>query len=203
MAAPSSFSDFHELLAAAHKGDHDALGELFQIFRRILKHRVRKQMHRRLQGKLFDSDIVQDAFCAAFQQFAEFNGETAPQFLAWLESIADHKLHDAEHRFESTAKRDVRRERYLSEAELAKRVLQSPPSRWEDPAQASQNEEVREKLRRALRSLSLRLRLAIRVREQFPSMREAADAMGLTHQAFRRLHARAIRELKRDLTPHS
>ncbi len=64
MEAREPSAEFQKFLDAALGGDHDALGSLFEKFRIILKHRVRKQMHRRLQGKLFDSDIVQDAFCS-------------------------------------------------------------------------------------------------------------------------------------------
>jgi RNA polymerase sigma-70 factor (ECF subfamily) len=65
-----------QLLQHARTGDGFALGQLLELYRNYLRVLARLQIGRWLQGKVDDSDLVQEAFLAAHRHFAQFRGTT-------------------------------------------------------------------------------------------------------------------------------
>jgi RNA polymerase sigma-70 factor, ECF subfamily len=57
--------DLSELLGQAAAGDQAAVTELFSRYRKRLKRMVRLRLNRLLQGRVDDSDILQEAFLEA------------------------------------------------------------------------------------------------------------------------------------------
>lgn len=67
-----------------------------------------------LRAKLGPSDIVQETAINAHSNFARFQGNTREELFGWLRTILQNHVVDAVRRFESTHKRDAKREESLS-----------------------------------------------------------------------------------------
>jgi len=74
-------------LDRARQGDVHALGELLDSFRPYVRFLGRAAGHRRLQARVDDSDLVQDALLEAHKQFGRFRGSTVAELTAWLRRI--------------------------------------------------------------------------------------------------------------------
>jgi RNA polymerase sigma-70 factor (ECF subfamily) len=106
-----------ELLRHARDGDVAARGLVLEAYRSYLTLLARVQLGRRLQAKVDPSDLVQEAFLEAYRDFAQFQGQTEPELLAWLRRVLATSLADQVRRYRGTQRRDPRLERQLA-AEL-------------------------------------------------------------------------------------
>ena len=61
-----------ELLRDAQAGDAVQLGRLLELYRRYLRLLARLQIGRQLQGKVDESDLVQETFLEAHRNFERF-----------------------------------------------------------------------------------------------------------------------------------
>jgi RNA polymerase sigma-70 factor (ECF subfamily) len=102
------------LLADARTGEGD-LGRLLERYRAYLMLLARVQIGRRLQGKADPADMVQETFLEATRHFAQFRGDTEPEFTAWLRQILAGCLAHLVRRYYSTQARDLRLERMLED----------------------------------------------------------------------------------------
>lgn len=100
----------HDLLAAARRDGEESLGPLLELYRNYLSLLARVEVGRRLQRKLDASDLVQETFLDAHRQFAQFEGATEGQFLAWLRRILAGKVANTIRHFYGTQGRDLRHE---------------------------------------------------------------------------------------------
>jgi RNA polymerase sigma-70 factor (ECF subfamily) len=107
--------DCEVLLVRARTADDGALGRLLERYRSYLTLLARLQIGRRLQGKADPADMVQEAFLEAARHFAQFRGETEPEFVAWLRQILATCLAHLVRRYFGTQARDVRLERMLED----------------------------------------------------------------------------------------
>jgi RNA polymerase sigma-70 factor (ECF subfamily) len=105
-----------ELLRRARAGDDDARGRLLQAYRSYLTLLARLQLGRDLRGKVDPSDLVQEAFLEAHRDFAQFQGQTEAELLAWLRRVLATSLADQVRRYRGTRRRDPRLERQLAAA---------------------------------------------------------------------------------------
>src|SRR5215471_46761 len=83
-------------LARARLGDSDALGRLLDSFRPYVRYLVRALGGERLQPRVGESDLIQDALLEAHRAFGQFRGSTVAELTAWLRRIvlrtAGHSL---------------------------------------------------------------------------------------------------------------
>src|SRR5262245_8908584 len=103
-------ADVAERLAQAAAGDESALTELFTRYRKRLKQMVRLRLHRRLQGRIDDSDIIQEAFLEAAKRLPEYLTKKPLPFFLWLRHITGEKLVDAHRRHLGAKMRDAGQE---------------------------------------------------------------------------------------------
>ena len=87
-------SDPAHLLSLARKGDTQAMGGLFDLYRQYLKLLAHMEISDRLQAKIDPSDIVQETFLEAHRDFAKFRGTTERELMAWLRQILAGNLAD-------------------------------------------------------------------------------------------------------------
>ncbi len=101
---------FTTLFPLARSGTSEALGELLESYRNYLRVLAAAQVSRRLSLRMSPSDIVQETMLAAHRDFAEFRGESAGQFSAWLRTILARSLFRTVERHLKAEKRDLRKE---------------------------------------------------------------------------------------------
>jgi RNA polymerase sigma-70 factor (ECF subfamily) len=144
-----------ELLRAAQQGNDDALGELIENFRPML----RADAHRTLagvQGRLDASDVVQLTWWSAFRGFPRFTGDI-DAFVGWLRNIHDRNLRDAV-RDQHAKKRAIGREVSPSN------VLPVAPGQITSPSQKLVRIEQQEQLELCLAQLPPAQKEAMRLR---------------------------------------
>src|SRR5262245_52253809 len=86
-----------------------------------------EQLDPDLRDKLGPSDLVQETFLEAQQDFGRFHGHSEQELLAWLRRILLNNLADARRRYRGAGKRDVGREIALAD-ELRDRLAHEADS---------------------------------------------------------------------------
>jgi RNA polymerase sigma-70 factor (ECF subfamily) len=194
--------DAAQLLVEAREGNDEALGVLLALYRDYLHGRAGAMIGLHLQGVVNPSDMVQQTFLEAYQDFSRFEGSTEAQWRAWLRRILAHNLANLVQKHVRARKRDRRREISLERRfaapgssegghERAMASVQRSPS-----AQAQRREEsavLASKL--ALLPEDYREVLVLRNYEG-RSFEEVAHHMGRTSGAVRILWVRALDRLR-------
>ena len=196
--------DLAELLAAAAAGDEKALTELFSRYRKRLKQMVRLRLNRRLQGRIDDSDVLQEAYLEAAKRLPEYLADRPLPFFLWLRHLTGEKLIDAHRRHLGAKMRDAAQEVSLhrgpmpaaSSASLAAQLL----GRLTSPSQAAIKAETRLRVQEVLNRMDSLDRevLALRHFEQL-SNAEVAETLGLNESTASSRYLRALKRLKDEL----
>src|SRR5581483_10494215 len=178
-------SDVADLLRRAAAGDEAARHDLFSRYRPRLKRMVHLRLNRRLQGRVDDSDVVQEAFLDAGRRLDEYAADPALPFFLWLRHLTGLKLAEVHRRHLGTQLRDADREVTLhrgglpeaDSASLAAQLLGTITS----PSEAAVKAEQRLYVQEALNSMDPidREVLALKHFEQL-STAEIAEVLGLS-----------------------
>jgi RNA polymerase sigma-70 factor (ECF subfamily) len=194
-----------ELLRQAAAGDQQALDQLFSRFRKRLKQMVRLRLNRRLQGRIDDSDILQEAYLEAARRLPAYLEDRPLPFFLWLRHLTGEKLIDAHRRHLGAQKRDAGHEVSLhrgpmpsaSSASLAAQLL----GRLTSPSLAAVKAETRLRVQEVLNSMDSLDReiLALRHFEQLNNV-EVAQTLGLNESTASSRYLRALKRLKDELS---
>lgn len=197
-------NDDSALLTSAAGGDQQALSELFERYRSRLKKMIRLRLNRRLQGRVDDSDVLQDAFLEAARRLPTYLADPQAPFFLWLRRITGDKLLEIHRTHLGTQARDAGREVSLhrgalpaaNSVSLAAQLLGQLTS----PSQAALKAEMRIQLQEALNSLDPLDReiLALRHFEQLSNV-EAAQELDLETSAASKRYIRALARLQKIL----
>lgn len=196
--------DVESLLRSAAGGDAQAQTQLFERFRPRLKKMVRLRLNRRLQGRIDDSDIVQDALLAASRRLPQYLENPQAPFFLWLRRITGDKLLETHRTHLGTQARDAEREVSLHRGALPPATSVSLAAqlvgRLTSPSQAAVKAEMRIQLQEALNSLDPLDReiLALRHFEQLTNA-EAAQELELEPSAASKRYIRALARLQKVL----
>ena len=186
-----------ELIARARRGDETALGRLLEQSRNYLKLLARLQIDRQLQGKADASDLVQETFMEAVNDFPAFRGSSEGEWLAWLRQILEHNAADAVRKHVGTDRRDIRREIPFSSGSSSGLAPSILTAEGESPSQQVMREERELQLADALASLAPDHREVIVLRNlQRLAFEEVAVRMGRSRPAVQMLWTRAMRKLQ-------
>jgi RNA polymerase sigma-70 factor, ECF subfamily len=98
------------LLDRAAAGDEEALRALFSQFRTRLKRTVHLRMSRRLQGRVGDSDVLQEACLDAAKTLPEYAADPQLPFFLWLRHLTGLNLAEIHRRHLGTQLRDADRD---------------------------------------------------------------------------------------------
>src|SRR5262249_25338222 len=160
---------------------------------------------RRLQGRIDPSDVIQEAQLEAAERLAEYLRNPTMPFFLWLRLIAGQRLLALPPRHPDAPPRDAAPDRSLARpalpqatsAALAARLL----GRVTSPSAAAIRAEMKARLREALDGMDPTDRdvLALRHFEQL-STAEAAQELGISEEAAKKRHVRALKRLKAILT---
>jgi len=193
--------DLADLLDRAAAGDTAAVAELFSRYRKRLKRMVRLRLSRHLQGRLDDSDILQEALLEAAKRLPEYLRDQPLPFFLWLRHITGEKLIDAHRRHLGAKMRDAAQEVSLhrgampaaSSASLAAQLL----GRLTSPSQAAVKAEARLRVQEVLNGMDPLDRevLALRHFEQLNNG-EVAATLGINESTASSRYLRALKRLK-------
>jgi RNA polymerase sigma-70 factor, ECF subfamily len=201
----SESGDLPELLVQAAAGDEAALTQLFSRYRKRLKQMVRLRLNRQLQGRVDDSDILQDACLEAARRLPDYLVNKPLPFFLWLRHITGEKLIDA-HRHHLGAKmRDAAQEVSLhrgpmpaaSSGSLAAQLL----GRLTSPSEAAIKAETRLRVQEVLNGMDPLDReiLALRHFEQLTNA-EVAATLEMNESTASSRYLRALKRLKDELS---
>jgi RNA polymerase sigma-70 factor (ECF subfamily) len=191
-----------ELLQLAQGGQRQALGPLLELYRNYLGVLARVEIGRRLQGKIDDSDLIQDTFLEAHRHFDRFRGSTEAELMAWLRQILASRLGKVARHYFGTRRRDPRLEQ-----ELVVGIDQSSQAlggglvaRGSSPSQQAERREQAVLLADALQRLPEHYREVIILSHlEGLSFPEVARRMGRSLDSVKNLWARALGRLRRSM----
>ncbi len=190
-----------ELLRRAANGDERAKDELFSLYRDRLRRMVHLRLSRRLQGRVDDSDVLQESLLDASRKLKDYASQPGLPFFLWLRHMTCLKLAEVHRRHLGTQLRDADREVSLhrgglpeaDSASLAAQLL----GKLSTPSQAAIKAETRLYVQEALNSMDPidREVLALRHFEQL-STSEIARVLGLSKAGAGSRYLRAIKRLR-------
>ena len=190
-----------EGLRRAASGDEEALRALFEAHRDRLKRMVHLRLNRRLQGRVDDSDVLQEASLDVSRRLPEYLANPTLPFFLWLRHLAGLKLAEVHRRHLGTQLRDADREVTLhrgglpeaDSVSLANQLL----GKLTTPSQAAIKAETRLFVQEALNSMDPvdREVLALKHFEQL-STSEIAQVLGLSKAGAGSRYLRAIKRLR-------
>lgn len=193
------------LLERAAGGDRQVLGRLLERDRERLRRMVALRLDRRLSGRIDPSDVIQEAQLEAAERLAEYLRNPTMPFFLWLRLITGQRLLALHRRHLGARLRDAGREVSLdrpglpqvTSAALAARLL----GRETSPSAAAARAEMKLRLREALDAMGPvdREVLTLRHFEQLTTA-EAARELGISEEAAKKRHVRALKRLKAILT---
>jgi RNA polymerase sigma-70 factor (ECF subfamily) len=187
------------LIREARAGSSEALGRLFEGCRRYLLQVAGDDIDPRLQAKGGASDIVQETFLEAQRDFSAFKGDSEQELLAWLRLHLRYRLAKFGRSYRQTTKRAVGREVPIDGGGLPFSPG-IPGADQPSPSEVAVGEENDRLLKRALERLPDEYRRVIQLRyRENLSFEQIGKALERTPNAARKLWARAIERLKRDL----
>jgi RNA polymerase sigma-70 factor (ECF subfamily) len=198
-AGPESSRQTSQLLRAARAGSAEDLGRLLEGCRAYLLLIANRHLAADLQAKGGASDLVQETFLEAQNDFPQFQGLTHQDLLHWLRGILRHNLADFRRRYRDRAARDISQELPLDAPHLAevrdRLVTDRPP-----PEDRAVTAEEAEAVRRALARLPEHYRRVLALRhQQGRSFQEIGQEMGRTAEAARKLWFRAVERLREEI----
>jgi RNA polymerase sigma-70 factor (ECF subfamily) len=193
-----SQANFEQLVEQAHNGSSAALGQLLERCRRYLLLVANDSLDSDLRPKVGASDLVQDTFIEAHQDFSHFQGTTEAELLAWLTKVLTNRLCNSIRHYRGTLKRDIKREESIeAAAELRPGDLSVELAR---PVQALIAHDEGERLQEAMGRLPKNMRevLILRTWER-QTFAEIAVQLKGTPDSVRKLWGRAVRRLQAEL----
>jgi RNA polymerase sigma-70 factor (ECF subfamily) len=195
-ASDDRYAGLESWIAAARRGDREALGRALFSFREYLLLVANDAMAPALGAKVGASDIVQDTFFRAHRGFAEFRGRSEAEWRSWLRTILVRSVAHHYRRYELTAKR-----RRGCEVPIQAGMPAAPESRDPTPSRQLARLERERALMAALDRLPEHYREVVighhRERLQFE---EIGRRRGITAEAARKLWTRALGRLREELS---
>ena len=199
MTDPSG--DVPDLLRRAAAGDRPACDALFERYRDRLKRMIHLRLSRRLQGRVDDSDVLQEAYLEAARKLPQYAADPHLPVFLWLRHLTGLKLTEVHRRHLGTQLRDADREVTLhrgglpeaDSVSLANQLL----GKLTTPSQAAIRAETRLFVQEALNSMDPidREVLALKHFEQL-STSEIAEVLGLSKAGAGSRYLRAIKRLR-------
>ena len=189
MSDASPISD-EELVRRVRAGDEAAARLLFERHLPALRAKARARLPAALRGKVAESDVIQDAWLAAFLDIGTFEDRGDGSFGKWLRGILEHKIGHEIGRHVAAGKRDVRREQRMRTGSVdGFGAAPDQPS----PSEVAVSAEEQEVLRAAVASLPDDYATVVRlVHIEGLTLVDAGARMGRSADAARKLYGRAL-----------
>ena len=187
-------------LPAARAGSMEALGQALEEFRHYLLRIAERELDPNLRAKGGASDLVQLTFLEAQQNFAKFEGDSAPELRAWLRCLLVDNLANFERHYRATAKRRVAREIALDPGSSSALPGGAAYANTPSPSEEAMAQERAQALQRALARLPDDYRQVLVWRyQEGRSFEEIGQRLQRTANAARKLFARALERFEQEL----
>jgi RNA polymerase sigma-70 factor (ECF subfamily) len=181
-----------DLVRRVRAGDEAAARLLFERHAAELRAKARARLPAALRGKVAESDVIQDAWLAAFLALGKFEDRGDGSFGRWLRGIVEHKIREEAGRHLGARKRDARRDARLLTDEA--RSIPSPDQ--PSPSEAAAAGESAADLRRVIESLPEDHATVLRlVYLDGLTLAEAGERMCRSADAVRKTYGRALARL--------
>jgi RNA polymerase sigma-70 factor (ECF subfamily) len=174
---------FHDLMERVRQGSQEAGQELYQLYGHHILHVVRRKLHAKLRPKFDSIDFVQDVWASFFaDQLRQRTFSTPEELIAFLASVARHKVVDAFRQRMQRRKYNITREHSLdgSAAFQVEKLIGPDPT-------ASQVAVAKEAYDKMTNGQPDRYRRIVELLRQGHSHEEIADTLGLNEKTIRRL----------------
>ncbi len=184
---PFDSTSDEEIVRRVLAGDAAAAAVLFDRHAATMRASVRRRLPAALRAKVGESDVVQEAWLAAYLSLSGFENRGDRSFVKWLQRILEHKLLDEIRRHAGVGKRDARREQRL--------VTDAPVA---DAGQPSPSAEVVSVERSAALSAAIddlpsdQATVLRWIHQEGLTLVEAGERMGRSADAVRKLYGRAL-----------
>ncbi len=194
-------NEIDDRLRLAAQGDAGSWEAIVAESRQRLRRMVAFRLDHRLQGRVDPSDVLQDAYLAAWQDLNAYLRLPAMPFFLWLRGIAGNKLRELHRHHLGTQMRDPRREIAISNGGVPDTTTTALATGLLDnltrASEAAIRLELKTRLHDALNSMDPLDRevLALRHFEQL-SPAETAQVLGIKEKAAGMRYVRALRRLK-------
>ena len=181
-----------QLAQRAREGDAEAQTLLYRRHAGALSKRAERGLPRAVRRKVAASDVLQEAYVAAFARLDRFEDRGPGSFVLWISGIIDHKAREAVRAHTAAAKRSVRRE--VTRAERRATCEHAGPGA--SPSQEAVAKETESLLLQAMGRLPKDYRAVMRwVYEDGLTLDEVTQRLGRSRDAVRVLYGRALSRL--------
>lgn len=188
-----------DLVRLIRGGDEAAAAVLFDRHATTMRAAAQRGLPASVRGKVGPSDVVQDAWLAAFHDLSEFEDREG-SFARWLRQVLEHKLLNAVRHHAGAARRDARRDVRIPTQTGA--AAGAPTSGDPSPSAEVAAAEELSAVRALVATLAPDDRTVLRlVHEEACSFVDAATRMGRSPDAVRMLYGRALERLADKLGP--
>ena len=178
-----------ELVRRAKAGEQEAFRILFTRHTEELKSLVDRWLSQVVKRKTSVADVLQEARVVAFRRICDFEHRESGSFRNWLVRIAHLKAREAVRYYVGAAKRAAMREVSRPYRQETGQYAARGPS----PSQEAVASEAAAHVRKALGRLSEdHRRILLLTREDGLTLREAAERMGRSREAAKKLYGRAV-----------
>ena len=192
MHAGSDPSD-EALFRRFQEGDQASLQLLFERCGKRLQGLVDRQLPNRLRRRVSVADVLQEARLAVVQRCLDFEDRGPGSFRKWLFGIVGNKVRETLRHHAGTKKRATDREVSRGMRPDTAQFTAKGPS----PSEVAVASELAERIRAAMDALPDDYREVLRLtREEGLSLREAAEGMGRSREATKKLYGRAFCRFK-------
>jgi RNA polymerase sigma-70 factor (ECF subfamily) len=185
-----------ELVRRFRAGDETAARGLFERHADELRARVARNLPRAMRPRVAASDVVQEAWLAAFVRLEGFEDRGDGSFRRWIGTIVENKVTDEVRHHVGAGKRDVRRE-----LDVQSGIVRLAGAGRERSASADlRDAEDRAQVERAMSALPAAQREVMRlVHAERLTVEQAAARMARSLAAVRKLYSRAVLRLAQEV----
>ncbi len=195
------------LLDRLRSDDHDALGELFTLYRERLWRMLYVRLDHRLARPISPEDVLQEPYLDVSKRIGEYLADPAVPFYVWLRFLTIQRMLMIQRANLGAHRRDINLEVSLPRgknngpmrmpAASSESMAGQLVSRLTSPSQAAMRHELQDRLRAALDEMDPLDRevLALRHFEEL-SNNEVAQVLNISKDAASKRHIRALKRLK-------
>jgi RNA polymerase sigma-70 factor (ECF subfamily) len=155
-----------------------------------------------LRNKEAPSDLVQQTYLEAEEDFSRFNGDTETELIAWMKTILRNNIANSRRRYRHTAMRDLNREIRVDDSGENVELREGLTANERTASGIAMRIEEETAIRSAIERLPEDYREVIQLHHQEGlSFVEIGQRIGRSPDAVRKLWSRAIVQLQQMLRP--